>query len=277
MKRQLVRSLIDEQLARGRLRHFSAIATTGGLLDLVCEMLSELKRLEIWPDEFRRACQARAALAEQVPGMAAKDQELLELYGAYQLTLRENQLYDAEGRFWSARDRLQQGQRRPFERLRLVVADGFTDFTRTEHEILELLAGWVDEILISLPLESEPCRADLFSKPLKTLRELERRHGNLSIKEIPRPENPSWPAMSCLEKNLFLNPRRACATGIGSATRRTDAKGIEILPAAKPQAEMELVGSKNQAAHSGAKRAAGRYRRCIPLCAGRRRIGRRGL
>ncbi len=171
MKRQLVRSLIDEQLAGGRLRHFSPIASTGGLVDLVCELISELKRLEIWPEDFRRACQAR--------GFTAKDRELLDLYETYQLTLRENQLYDAEGRFWSARDRLQQGQRRPFENLRLVVADGFTDFTRTQHEILELLAGWVDEILISLPLESEPRRGDLFSKPLKTLSELERRHGNL--------------------------------------------------------------------------------------------------
>ncbi len=228
MKRQLVRGLIDEQLAQGRLRHFSPIASTGGLIDLVCELIGELKRLEIWPEDFRRACQVR--------GSTAKDLELLELYETYQHTLRENQLYDAEGRFWSARDRLQQGERRPFENLRLAVADGFTDFTRTQHEILDLLAGWVDEILISLPLESEPRRGDLFSKPLKTLRELERRHGNVSIKELSRPENPSWPAMNHLEKNLFFNPRRVQPA--------PNTEGIEILPAAKPLGEMELVGAR---------------------------------
>ena len=136
MKRQLVGGLIVEQLAGGGLRHFSPIASTGGLVDLVCELISELKRLEIWPEDFRRACQARVALAEPVPRITAKDRELLDLYETYQLMLRENQLYDAEGRFWSARDRLQQGERRPFENLRLVVVDGFTDFTRTQHEIL---------------------------------------------------------------------------------------------------------------------------------------------
>ncbi len=255
MKRQFVRSLIEEQNARGRLRYFSSIVTTGGLVDLVCEILSELKRLEIWPEEFRRACQARVPPAQPVQQMADKDQELLELYETYQLTLRENQLYDAEGRFWSARDRLQQEQRRPFENLRLVVADGFTDFTRTQHEILELLAGWVDEIFISLPLESEPRRADLFSKPLKTLAELQRRHADLTIEEIPRPENSSWPAMSHLEKNLFLNPRRVSGRGTGSASathdhssasaaRAAGFEGIEILPAAKSQGEMELVGAR---------------------------------
>ncbi|MGA2062631.1 MAG: PD-(D/E)XK nuclease family protein [Thermoguttaceae bacterium] len=236
MKRQLVRGLIDEQLAGGRLGHFSPIASTGGLVDLVCELISELKRLEIWPEDFRRACQARVPLAEPVPRIAAKDRELLDLYETYQITLRENQLYDAEGRFWSARDRLQQGERRPFENLRLAVADGFTDFTRTQHEILELLAGWVDEIFISLPLEPEPRRGDLFSKPLKTLSELERRHGNLSIKELPRPANPHWPAMNHLEKSLFINPRRVQPA--------PNTQGIEILSAAKPQGEMELVGAR---------------------------------
>ena len=56
MKRELVRQIIVEQSARGRLSHFQSIAETAGLVDLVCEFISELKRLEIWPDEFRRAC-----------------------------------------------------------------------------------------------------------------------------------------------------------------------------------------------------------------------------
>ncbi len=238
MKRQLVRDLIDEQLAQGRLRYFQSIAATSGLVDLVCELISELKRLEIWPDQLRRACQAR--------GFTAKDGELLELYDAYQVTLRENHLYDVEGRFWSARDRLQQGQRRPFENLRLVVADGFTDFTRTQHEILELLAGWVEEIIISLPLEPEPRRSDLFSKPLKTLSQLSKRHRNLSVQELPRLENTAWPAMGHLEKNLFINPRLNKGTGsfLDRGPVPLFTKGIEILAAAKPQGEMELIGSR---------------------------------
>ena len=60
MKRDLVRQIMVEQAARGRLKHFSSIAATGGLLDLVCEFISELKRLEIWPEEFhRRLCGPR--------------------------------------------------------------------------------------------------------------------------------------------------------------------------------------------------------------------------
>jgi ATP-dependent helicase/nuclease subunit B len=228
MKRRLVRHLIDEQFARGRLQYFRPIVSSSGLVDLVCEFISELKRLEIWPEDFRRACQAR--------GYTAKDRELLELYDAYQLILRENQLYDFEGRFWSARDWLQRGQRRPFENLRLLVADGFTDFTRTQHEILELLAGWVEEIIISLPLESEPRRADLFTKSLKTLSELKRRHSQVLVQELPRREDSLWPAMSHLEKSLFINPRLARPA--------PSTEGIEILAARKSQGEMELIGAR---------------------------------
>ena len=166
MKRELVRQIIGEQAARGRLRHFQSIAATGGLVDLVCEFISELKRLEIWPDEFHRACAAR--------GIADKDVELSEIYDAYQEALREHGLFDAEGRFWSARDVLRkaEGGRRKAEDAAnqgqqtlgcsgvspvstnespsvsafdpppsafpsLVVLDGFTDFTRTQHEIIE--------------------------------------------------------------------------------------------------------------------------------------------
>ncbi len=228
MKRQLVRQLLDEQLAGNRLKHFGPIARTGGLVDLVCEFISELKRLEIWPEAFRKACEAR--------GITDKDVELLEIYDRYQQSLGEHQLYDPEGRFWSARHLLQQGQRRPLENLRLVVADGFTDFTRTQHEILSILGGRVDEMLVSLPLEPEPRRYDLFTKPINTLAGLQHWHRSVELVELGRTENPPWPAMAHLEKRLFTNPRQAVTAD--------DTGGIEILAAARPIGEIELIGAR---------------------------------
>ena len=92
-------------------------------------------------------------------GGAGEGPEILDLYEAYQQQLQEHCLYDAEGRFWSARDWLKKnwaaGGRTPWPALRLVVADGFTDFTRTQHEILYILAVRAEEIFISLPLEGD--------------------------------------------------------------------------------------------------------------------------
>ncbi len=150
-KRQIIRRLIDERRAAGRLVHFASIADKPGLIDLVAGLFSDLKRQEIWPDELTAVC-AR-------PGRAAKDRELAELYDAYQQLLNEHQLYDAEGRFWSARERLRSGEIAPFDAVTTVVVDGFTDFTRTQHEILEILAGRATEILITLPWDETDGRA----------------------------------------------------------------------------------------------------------------------
>ncbi len=97
-KRQILRRLIRAEAAAGRLQHFHSIAETAGLADLVAEFISELKRQEVWPDEFELACQER--------GQQRKDRELAALYHAYQQHLNQNGLYDAEGRFWTARELL---------------------------------------------------------------------------------------------------------------------------------------------------------------------------
>ena len=258
MKRQLVRRLLDEQLAAGRLKHFRAIARTGGLVELICAFISELKRLEIWPEHFLEACRAR--------GITDKDTELLEIYDEYQRRLREHQLYDPEGRFWSARDLLSKATqgvagaersgapgphgsgasqaqppatpptKHPLGNLRLVVADGFTDFTRTQHEILQILAGRTDELTVTLPLEPEPRRRDLFAKSTATLAELRRRHPQLDVQWCPRAATPDWPAMAHLERHVFADPRQQR----GAA----ETNGLEILAAAREHGEAELIGAR---------------------------------
>jgi ATP-dependent helicase/nuclease subunit B len=226
MKRQLIRRLIDDCLNQDRLNYFRPIARCGGLVDLLCDFIGELKRLEIWPEHFQQACAAR--------GLSQKDAELLEIYSAYQQCLRENHLYDAEGLFWSARDWL--GRLMPVGQTSMVVADGFTDFTRTQHEILEILARRADRMLVALPLESGSQRTDLFGKPLKTLRELQRRHARVELETIAQPERPAWPALAHLETRLFTNPR--------DARPAENTTGIEILAAGRQIGEIERIGAR---------------------------------
>lgn len=225
-KRRLVASLLKAESSAGRLRHFAAIADKPGLVDLVSEWISELKRLEIWPEEFRDACQRRT--------LSDKDRELVALYEAYQRKLTAHDLYDAEGRFWAARARLREGQRRPFEHLRMVVADGFADFTRTQHEVLEILAERTDELWVSLPLEEPLVRRDLFAKPLDTLARLARHHPDLRRVAMHRRSRGLWPALGHLEQELFKNPREQLPA--------ESVERIEILAAARELGEIEQIG-----------------------------------
>lgn len=224
--RVLLKRLIDDARAQGELRYFEPIADSDGFLDLLVGFIQEFKRLEIWPEELSAACGRRPS---------QKDHELFRIYEAYQQLLNDRHLYDAQGRFWSARAQLRDGQLAPFQRLRHVFVDGFADFTRTEHEMLQILAGRVDSLSVSLPLEDGDKRPLLFSKSAKTIVELERRHPQIRIERLAR-RPMSCAALGHLEQNLFVSPRDLDAA--------CEARGIEVLPAAGATAEIEMLSRR---------------------------------
>jgi ATP-dependent helicase/DNAse subunit B len=234
-KRELLGWLIQEQHRDGKLSHFGPIVATAGLVDLVSEHIRELKRLEIWPHDFRDACQARDARAGSSSGeMRHKDRELLGLYESYQEALNLHQLYDAEGRFWSARELLTQGQQRPITDATMIVVDGFTDFTRPQFEILQELSRRTEQLVVSLPVEPPSGRDDLFAKTQDTLARFRRLFGEVPLETAARsPKRWSRPALAHLERELFKSPRQR--------TIAEDGEGIEILGGAGSVGEFEAV------------------------------------
>lgn len=227
-KRRLLRRLIEEAVAGDELTYFGAIADSRGFIDLVAEWIAEFKRVEIWPEEFEQACRRR--------GLAQKDRELLALYSRYQEHLNRHDLYDSEGRLWSAREQLGKRNFGPYARTRLAVVDGFTDFTRTQHEMLELLASHVEDLYFTLPLDESPGRDELFAKSETTLAALAERHAKLEVKRFSREKRPRWAALAHLESELFKDPRRIAAA--------SDNAGLEIVAAAGRLKEIEAVGRR---------------------------------
>lgn len=197
MKRHLLEAIVERALAESRLPQFAAIASTRGFLNLLEALISELKRLEIWPERFSECARRERDL---------RLSELASIYADYQRLLAEHQLYDAEGCFWSARDLLAGQQRRPFERLRWVMVDGFTDFTTTQHEILSILAQRVEQVHISLPLDDDIDREELFRKARSSLQLLGERMPGCRIERQERRDGAG--ALAHLERQLFLPPHR---------------------------------------------------------------------
>jgi ATP-dependent helicase/nuclease subunit B len=222
-KRALLRNIITEYCQTKRLTYFAPIAHTSGFLDLVASYISELKRDEVWPEEFQQACRSR--------GETDKDRELTLIYQKYQDRLLEQERYDDEGRFWSAREALANGCRRPFEQLSLVVVDGFADFTFTQYEILAHLAGFSERMLFSLQSESPLRRNDLFAKTESARKRVEETVGlatNSKVKIVSlhntddsREQRDS--AFVHIAGHLFDNPREI--------TLSTQTDGIEIVAA----------------------------------------------
>ncbi|HEV3259373.1 MAG TPA: PD-(D/E)XK nuclease family protein [Gemmataceae bacterium] len=197
-RRLLANELVAQLHNRGALSHFGRVVDTRGFTETVFSFLAELKRNEVWPEQFAEVVGSRA--------LGAKAEQGAVLYAEYQKLLIAHKLYDLEGRFWYARDLLTRGQFLPFEAVRAVFVDGFTDFTRTQQEILETLCGRVDEFWLALVNEPDDERAELFTRPRTTLGRW--RHLGPEIEWRERVRAAGRTGLGHVERQLF-RPLRA--------------------------------------------------------------------
>jgi superfamily I DNA/RNA helicase/RecB family exonuclease len=210
MQRELLRRLVRSARDRGELVFHHEASARRGFVDLFLEHIRELKRRDVLPLDYAKA---RAPY-----GDARQQQELAQLYADYQQQLTTHSLVDPESASWAARDALAGRNCQAFDDLELIVVDGFTDFTGTQHEILALLARRAKLLLIALQHDAESARAavphrprgDLFAKTTATLAALRRHHPRLEVRYASS-QSSSWPARDYLLENLFRPPDRSAA------------------------------------------------------------------
>jgi ATP-dependent helicase/DNAse subunit B len=234
MQRILLRRIVADLFRRKSLPHFEKIAGTSGFLDLVSAFIAELKRRETWPEHFIDACARRKT--------RQRDRELGLIYTRYQQALVAGNVYDGEGRFWSARETLAAGQWGRFADLSFVVVDGFTDFTEAQYRILELLARKVDRLQVSLLAEAPLVRTDLFAKSTAVIARLQKA-AEVAVRCFPAVDARSAAratalpaAFDHLAHRLFANPREV--------KRASDAQGIEVVAVAGQVGEVKLLASR---------------------------------
>lgn len=241
MKRLLLRRIVEQLIAEKELKYFASIASTTGFLDVCSSIIAELKRDEVWPEHFVEACKDRKS------AFARRDIELGLIYERYQRHLAEQNWYDNEGRFWLARSALEEPKNRGlFAKVRFAAVDGFADFTKTQYEILGYLAGWIDRLMISLPVEDPLARRDLFAKPhaaidriVEQLPEqakvrIQRLTKGLNAKAKTASSAVNWaPAIQTIADQQFANPRFVQTSN--------DATGLEVIAATGQMGEWEAV------------------------------------
>jgi ATP-dependent helicase/DNAse subunit B len=234
-QRDLIRRLVAAATCREGGSSITA-ASSSGFVDLVVDHIRELKRRGIEPAAFAKAPSRRPSADEQ--------RELAQIYGDYQQLLAKHRLADREGAIWIARDQLAAGRCPSLDQLKLVVVDGFTDFTPTQQEVLRLLAGRAEEMHVSLPGDDPNAgdrrRLELFAKANATLAEL--RLQLSAIEEHLHGQRPSnAPALDHISQKIFGDPR--CKSLPLSAETNTH-NNIEIVAAAGQQAEITEIARR---------------------------------
>lgn len=252
-RRLLADDLVADLHRRGELSHFERVVDTRGFTEGVFALLAELKRAEVWPAQLARAAYRRGYrgrhVAKTINGcdISRKDRQCARLYARYQQQLRRLHLFDLEGRIWYARDLLARGRRRPFEDVRAVFVDGFTDFTRTQAEILHGLCEWVEELWLALPGEEGDERAELFARPRAVVERFSRFAPHVVRSDPIHRVLPEEDRMNAVTTSATPRPaglahvERQLFRPLQAVVRSRDADGLLLIEAPGMLGEVRLV------------------------------------
>ncbi len=238
-QRELLRRVVAQVLDSGKLTFFADAATRAGFIDLLAQHIAELRRRDIRPQAYANIVSRRTD--------APQHRELALLYADYESQLANHRFVDHESALGTARDALAQNACPRFQNLELIVADGFTDFTCTEHAILRLLAQRAKQLLVSLPTDSHSVRPDLFAKTTATLSELRRNYPQLGVRQLePRPIES--PAIDYLTQHVFRHPKHIPEP---SASVLDSLPQLEIVGACGAQDEIVQIARRIKALLTG--------------------------
>jgi len=246
MARHLLLRHIVRGLHEGRkLVHFAPLSGYPGFLRAVLELLSELKRGAVEPEQLEQVSQ-EGEFREK------RTQELSAIYTAYQNSLNELNLFDAEGRFWWARNLMEHGQCKPFEQIGLLLVDGFSDWTPTQWNVLRHLVDRCDEAVFTLTLENpeNSQRADLFLPTGRTLERLRATFGGAVQTDYIHPDWLQDQHLERLAHYLFVPMVFDVLTSApepGQIPGREDSEEslpIEIITAPGKSREVEAIARR---------------------------------
>lgn len=174
-RHMLLRRIVDDLARERQLTELSAVADTQGLVPVLDEVISELKRAATDPLGL-----THAAATEGKTG------DILRIYTRYQQHLQQTNLYDVEGQLWLARDALAKTSAAgappmpPLADLAAVAVDGFTDFTPTQLDMLALIATLVPRMVITLPWAPD-ARHKMWHWTGRTLDRIRARLGDITV------------------------------------------------------------------------------------------------
>jgi ATP-dependent helicase/DNAse subunit B len=233
LKRSLISQLLLKLKAEGRLRAIAPLANREGCINTISALLGEIQRAGKTPAEFAEIISSRvedAALsrsgkhkpAQSAPGdetfrrlhaQVDFDQDVALVYSTYATLLEQNKLTEDDADGLRALQILHGNPHRNIDRpadharipwlanVRLLVLDGFFDFTPAQGEMLRLLIPQIPDVLVNLNKDER--NPEIFAPFNETISQL-CSIADFEIKTSSSSEETQG-ALSPLRKNLF-NP-----------------------------------------------------------------------
>jgi len=192
---RLIRSVVDGL----PLHHYASLVARPGFVQVLADLIAELKTALIRPEAFSAAVDAM--------GGQPRLRELASVYTAYEQWLKAEGWSDAAGLGWLAVEALERRSRQAGYDWPLIIMDGFDDLTPAQLALLRALACRAGELVVTLtgtPDGSERPQAHRrFARTRKAIEEaLAIRAETLPGANRAEQSEPSHP-LQAIEQRLF--------------------------------------------------------------------------
>ncbi|HEX2271822.1 MAG TPA: PD-(D/E)XK nuclease family protein [Pyrinomonadaceae bacterium] len=211
LKRSLVSQILLRSLAEGKLQAMAPLATREGCVNTVTTLLGELQRAARTPAEFAEIVTARAldlelqTSTERTNTQLDFDREISLIYTAYTDLLNKNQFTEEDAdqlrALWALRGDLdgQHVQVPWLDNVKLLIIDGFFDFTPIQGELLRQIIPRIPQTIVNLNHDDR--NAEIFVPFEETIGQLQ----SIAKFEIKQATDhlPTNGVLSGLRVNLF--------------------------------------------------------------------------
>jgi ATP-dependent helicase/DNAse subunit B len=266
LKRSLVSQIIKRLAGDGKLNAISPLAHREGCINSVAALIGEIERAGKRPAEFSAIVDARARdfyepgtpaagvvgepapaaqAARAVPLQVDFDRDIALIYSVYERALSEARFTEDDADQLRALDALRgevDGTRVSIPWLatvRLLVLDGFFDFTPVQGEMLRLLIPLIPEVIINLNRDER--NIEVFRAFAPTLDQLDS-IAKFDIKIVTDSECIEG-ALGTLRARLF-NPLPAADAPEASAQSEAGERGITLLECTSRQTEIRAIAKR---------------------------------
>ena len=198
---RLIRAVVDDL----PLIHYAPLTDRPGFIQVLEDLIGELKAARIWPDTFT---QGVAALGDE-----PRLRELALIYAAYQERLQAQGWADRAGLGWLAVEALEKRAPNVAQDWPLLVVDGFDNFTPVQLALLEVLASRVENLIITLTGSADDHQRTLAHRRFdQTRQRLEETFG-VQASLLPKRISNHAQALAHLETSLFRSEAEQIAAG----------------------------------------------------------------
>ncbi len=150
----IIRSIILSAEGKKKFEPYKGLLAPENLARSFYRIIRNLKQAGITPEDFEKQV--------KVQTIEPWDEVVCWVYAEYQNRLLENNWYDIPGLFWQAEIECQKGKPNYVQCRKILLFDGFDDFTNSELRLIKSLCPYFEKVIIGINYDANPSRQDVY-------------------------------------------------------------------------------------------------------------------